>query len=98
VYVEAQVMVRVNIMFDQQTLRLADREARRRKTSRSDFIRSAIRSAAKENEQALGEVAVFERRRRAIEGMNRLAQKFGDWPAEKILRAARDRWQVDKKD
>jgi len=91
-------MVRVNIMFDQQTLRLADREARRRKTSRSDFIRSAIRSAAKENEQALGEVAVFERRRRAIEGMNRLAQKFGDWPAEKILRAARDRWQVDKKD
>jgi metal-responsive CopG/Arc/MetJ family transcriptional regulator len=91
-------MVRVGITFDRETLHLADREARRRKTSRSDFIRSAIRSAAKENEQALGEAAVLERRRRAIEGMKRLAQKFGDWPAEKFLRAARDRWQVDKKD
>jgi len=90
-------MVRVNITFDQETLRLADREGHRRKTSRSDFIRTAIRSAAEENEQAPGEVAVLERRRKAIEGIKRLAQKFGDWPAEKILRAARARWPAPKK-
>ena len=81
---------RINITVDRETLRLTDREARRRKTSRSDFIRSAIRSAAKENEHSLGEAAVLERRRRAIEGMNRLAQKFGDWPAEQILHDMRN--------
>jgi hypothetical protein len=30
--------------------------------------------------------------------MDRLAHKFGDWPAERILRAARDRWQVPEND
>jgi Arc/MetJ-type ribon-helix-helix transcriptional regulator len=85
VYPEVGVMVRVNITFDRETLRLADREARRRKTSRSDFIRSAIRSAAEGNEQAVKEAARHERRRKAIEGMRRIAHKLGDWPAEQIL-------------
>ena len=84
-------MVRVNITFDPETLRIADREARRRRTSRSDFIRGAIRSVAKENDQAVEEAALRERRRKAIEGMNRLAQKFGDWPAEQILYDMRHR-------
>ena len=35
---------RVNITVDRETLRLADREARRRKTSRSEFIRAAVRA------------------------------------------------------
>jgi len=89
-------MVRINITFDQETLRLADREARRRKTSRSDFIRSAIRSAAEGNEQAAEEAARRERRRKAIEGMRRVAHKFGDWPAEQILHDMRHRFEGDR--
>jgi Arc/MetJ-type ribon-helix-helix transcriptional regulator len=87
-------MVRINITFDEETLRLADREARRTKTSRSGFIRSAIRSVAAENGQAVKEAVLRERRRRAIEGIRRIAHKLGDWPAEEILRAARDRWSA----
>jgi len=88
-------MVRVNITFDQETLRLADREARRRKISRSHFIRSAIRSAAKGSEQALEEAALRERRIKAIEGMRRIAHKLGDWPAEQILHDMRYRREGD---
>jgi hypothetical protein len=29
--------------------------------------------------------------------MDRLAHEFGDWPAAKILRAARDRWTAPKR-
>jgi hypothetical protein len=29
--------------------------------------------------------------------MDRLAHKFGDWPAERILRAARYGWAMSKK-
>lgn len=76
---------------------MADREALRRKTSRSEFIRSAIRSAAVHDQRAAEETAVHKRRLKAIAGMNRLAKKFGDWPAEQILRTARDRWSVPKK-
>jgi metal-responsive CopG/Arc/MetJ family transcriptional regulator len=89
-------MVRVNITFDRETLRLADREAHRRKTSRSDFIRSAIRSVATENVRALEEAALCERRRKAIEGIRRIAHKLGDWPAEKILHDMRHRVTGDK--
>ena len=38
------VMVRINITFDHETLRLANRAARRRRTSRSEFIRDAVRA------------------------------------------------------
>ena len=78
-------MIRVNITFDRETLRLADREARRQRTSRSDFIRNAIRSVAKENDRAVEEAALLIRRRKAIEGIRRIAHKLGDWPAEQIL-------------
>jgi Arc/MetJ-type ribon-helix-helix transcriptional regulator len=70
---------------------LADREARRSKTSRSQFIRSAVRSIATENDQTAEKSAAHERRRKAIEGMRRLAQKFGDWPAEDVLYDMRHR-------
>lgn len=78
-------MVRISITIDRETLRLADREARRTKSSRSDIIRIAIRSAVKESEQAPDEAAVRIRQRKAIAAMNRLARKFGDWPAQQIL-------------
>jgi metal-responsive CopG/Arc/MetJ family transcriptional regulator len=88
---------RINVMFDEKTLRLADREARRREISRSEFIRGAIRSAAEHDQRAAEEAALCKRRLKAVAGMNRMARKFGDWPAEEILRAARDRWSVPKK-
>jgi hypothetical protein len=33
------------------------------------------------------------RQKRVIEGLQRLAHRFGDWPAAGILRAARNRWR-----
>ncbi len=89
-------MVRVNITFDRETLRLADREAHRRKTSRSDFIRSAIRSVANVTDQATEEAALRERRRKAIEGIRRIAHKLGDWPAEQILHDMRHHLPGDR--
>ncbi len=89
-------MVRVNITFDRETLNLADREARRRKTSRSDFIRNAVRTAAKETDQAAEEAALREQRRKAIEGIRRIAHKIGDWPAEQILHDMRHGIEGDR--
>lgn len=80
---------RINVAFDSETLRLADREARRRKTSRSNFIRIAVHAVAAEHEEEQREAARLERQRKAVATMDRLAKKFGDWPAQKILRAAR---------
>jgi Arc/MetJ-type ribon-helix-helix transcriptional regulator len=82
----------VNITVDPETVRLADREARRRKTSRSEFIRSAVREVATNHERQSEEGTRQKRRHEAVETMNRLAHEFGDWPAEQILRASRDRW------
>ncbi len=84
--------VRVNITIDSETLRLADREARRRKTSRSALIRAAVREVAANHERELDEEARKKRQREAAEAMDRLAHEFGNWPADKILRASRDRW------
>jgi Arc/MetJ-type ribon-helix-helix transcriptional regulator len=86
--------VRVNITVDPQTLRLADRLARARKISRSAVLRDGIRALAEHQAHDVEEQARRERQRRAAEAMDRLAHKFGDWPAEKILRAARDRWTI----
>ena len=85
-------MVRVNITFDRETLRLADREARRNKISRSELIRTAVRQAASRNEQKAEAEARRRRQQEAVKAMDRLAHEFGDWPAGKILRASRDRW------
>jgi hypothetical protein len=84
--------VRINITVDRETLRLADREARRRKTSRSALIRDTIREISQNQHNAVQEQARRLRRQRAAESMDRLARVFGDWPAEKILYEARHRW------
>ncbi len=85
--------IRINITVDRETLRLADREARRQKTSRSEFIRKAVREQAQSLRHEFEEEERRQRQARAIEGLNRLAKQFGDWPAEQILRESRDRWQ-----
>lgn len=77
--------VRINITVDRETLRLADREAHRRKTSRSEFIRLAVRAAATDHDRESDEEASRERQRRAIEGIRRIAHKLGDWPAVEVL-------------
>jgi Arc/MetJ-type ribon-helix-helix transcriptional regulator len=82
---------RVNITVDPQTLRLADRLARARKTSRSAVLREGVHALAENQANQLAE-----KERRAAEAMDRLAHKFGDWPAEKILHTARDRWAAPK--
>ena len=85
--------IRINITVDRETLRVADREARRQKTSRSEFIRRAVRNQASSGLHQSRADKERAQRERAIEGLDRLARRFGDWPAEEILRASRDRWR-----
>lgn len=82
---------RINVTFDLETLRLADREARRRKTSRNSFIRTAVRAVASEYENEQSEAKRLERQRKAVATMDRLAQKAGKLPAVEILHASRYR-------
>jgi Arc/MetJ-type ribon-helix-helix transcriptional regulator len=89
--------VRVNITVDAETLRLADRLARARKISRSAVLREGVQALAENQAHAVEEQARRERQHRAAETMDRLAHKFGDWPAEKVLRATRDRWATSKR-
>ncbi len=88
---------RLNITIDEETLRLADRAALRRKTSRSEFMRDAVREAAANQERESQKQARRGRQRKAIEAMNRLARKAGSWPAVKILHAWRYRLEGKKK-
>lgn len=88
---------RVNISVDSQTLRLADRLARARKTSRSAVLRDGVHSLASEHEKQKADAALLERQREAVATMDRLARKYGDWPAQEILRASRDRWRAPRK-
>jgi len=81
---------------DEETLALADRAARRRRTSRGAFVCSAARAFAEGGRRAAQEAALLERRKKAIEGIRRISHKLGDWPAQEILRAARDRWSDPK--
>jgi predicted transcriptional regulator len=90
-------MVRMKITVDPQTLRLADRLARARKTSRSAVFRAGVHALASEHEKQQPEAALLDRQRKAVATMDRFAQKAGNWPAEKILRAARDRWSMPKR-
>lgn len=89
--------VRVNITVDSQTLRLADRLARARKISRSAVLREGVHALVEYQAHQAQDRARRASQRRASEAMDRLAHKFGDWPAEKILRAARDRWPALKR-
>jgi hypothetical protein len=79
---------RVNITVDAQTLRLADRLARAHKVSRSAVLRERVPALAENQANQIAERARHERQLRAVETMDRLARKIGDWPAQKILRAA----------
>ena len=83
--------MRINITVDEETVRLADRLARRKKTSRSAILREGVRVLADNSVREEAETARRQRQREAVETMDRLARSAGDWPAEKILRASRDR-------
>jgi len=82
---------RVNITFDPETLRLADREARRCKTSRSNLIRTAVRAFTLKHQEQQAQAALLERQTKAVATMDRLAEKAGNWPAVDILHAWRYR-------
>ena len=84
--------MRINITVDPKTVQLADRMARRRKTSRSAILREGVHALAESQLREADEQLRQARRRRAAETMDRLAHDFGNWPAEKILREARHRW------
>ncbi len=77
-------------------LRLADRVARRQKTSRSEFIRAAVREGATNREREFGEEARRKRQREAVETMDRIAHNLGNWPAEEVPHAWRYRLAGDK--
>lgn len=88
---------RVNITVDSKTLRLADRLARARKISRSAVLRDGVHALADLQANELAERARRERQLRAAGTMDRLATKFGSWPATDALRATRERWATLKK-
>ena len=89
--------MRVNVSVDDETLVRADRLARRRKVSRSAVLREGVNALWEKDAQEAKEKALRRRQRRAAQDMDRLARKFGDWPAEEILRASRDRWATPKR-
>ncbi len=90
-------MVRINITFDQETLRLADREARRRKTSRSEFIRDAVRAEATKCDAAGQEQELRQQRHEAFQAIRKIAKEAGSWPATKIVHDWRYRLVNEKK-
>ncbi|MFZ0959957.1 MAG: ribbon-helix-helix protein, CopG family [Terriglobia bacterium] len=88
---------RINITVDRETLRLADREARRRRTSRSEFIRTAVRAEAARNDAAGKEQALRRQRHEAFQAIRRIAKEAGNWPAVKIVHDWRYRLVNEKK-
>ncbi len=88
---------RINITVDRETLRLADREARRRRTSRSEFIRDAVRAEATRNNAAGKEQALRHERHEAFQAIRRIAKEAGNWPATKIVHDWRYRLVNEKK-
>ena len=90
-------MVRINITFDQETLRLATREARRRRTSRSEFIRDAVRAEATRYVAAAQEQALRKQRHEAFQAIRKIAKEAGSWPATKIVHDWRYRLTNEKK-
>lgn len=88
---------RVNISMDDATLRLADRLARRKKTSRSEILRKGVQSLADAERREYEEMAVREQRQRAIAGIRAIAGKMGDWPAEQIVHDWRYRLKEKEK-
>ena len=82
---------RINITVDRETLLLANREARRRRTSRSEFIRTAVHAEAARNDAAAQEQELREQRQEAFQAIRRIAKEAGDWPAVKIVHDMRYR-------
>ena len=76
---------RINITVDEDTIRLADRLARGNKTSRSAVLREGVRALAENYHRKVEDATLHERRRKAIEGIRRIAHIMGDWPAEQIV-------------
>ena len=64
---------------------MADREARRRRTSRSEFVRDVVRTEATRSDAAGQALELRRQRQEAIEGIRRLAEEAGSWPATKIV-------------
>lgn len=89
--------MRINITIDDETVRLADRLARHRRTSRSAILREGVRALADIEEQQAEEAGRRKRQCEAVGSMDRLARIAGDWPAERILRAWRDRRVAGRK-
>lgn len=87
---------RVNITIDADTLRVADRVARRRRISRSELIRDAIREAAGAQARRDADDNRRKLQEEAVETMDRLARKAGRWPAIEILRQWRYRSEGDR--
>jgi Arc/MetJ-type ribon-helix-helix transcriptional regulator len=83
--------VRINITVDAETVRLADRLARRRKTSRSAVLREGVRALAENQARETEDAARRERQREAIRGIRKIAHHLGDWPATQIVHAWRYR-------
>jgi metal-responsive CopG/Arc/MetJ family transcriptional regulator len=88
---------RINITVDPETLRLADREARRRRTSRSEFIRAAVHAEATRNDAAGKEQALRQQRHEAFQAIRKIAKEAGNWPAARIVHDWRYRLVNDKK-
>jgi metal-responsive CopG/Arc/MetJ family transcriptional regulator len=76
---------RINITVDRETLRLADREARRRRISRSEVFRAAVHAEAARKDAADQQQDLLKQRQEAIEGIRRIAKQTGSWPAPKIV-------------
>ena len=75
---------------------MADRLARRRKTSRSAVLREGVRALAENQARDTEEVARRERQRVAIRGIREIARHLGDWPATEIIHAWRYRLEGKK--
>ena len=89
--------IRINITVDREPLRLADREARRRRTSRSEFIRAAVRAEATRNDAAGQEQELRQERHDAFQAIRKVAKEVGNWPAVKIVHDWRYRLVKGKK-
>jgi metal-responsive CopG/Arc/MetJ family transcriptional regulator len=87
---------RVNITIDAETLRIADRIARRQKMSRSELIRTAIRQSADAQIRQDEADARRKQQEEAVETMDHLARKAGKWPAVEILHQWRYRLEKQR--
>lgn len=89
--------IRINITVDRETIRLADRLARRKKTSRSAVVREGVRTLAENQNREADQATRQKEQREAFERIRQFAHEVGDWPAEKIVRSWRHRLEGTKR-